>query len=96
MSGTPVAWRIVGADGRLLFMSSADTASAARVLEESSLEPSQIVNIEVVKGAAAQKTYGGPFVNGLVIVTLDQKGTEAWLAAAAARAAKAGAAVPPP
>jgi hypothetical protein len=35
-------------------------------------------------------------VNGLVIVTLDQKGTEAWLTAAAARAAKSGAAVSPP
>jgi hypothetical protein len=100
ISGRQATWRIVGADGQLLFMSSADSASAAREQEDgtatSSLEPSHIVNIEVVKGAVAQKTYGGPFVNGLVVVTLDQKGTEAWLAAAAARAAKPGAAVPPP
>jgi hypothetical protein len=64
ISDRPAAYRIVGADGRLLFMSSADTAWAARALEQetatSSLEPSRIVNIEVVRGAAAQKTYGGP------------------------------------
>jgi hypothetical protein len=98
-SGRSVAYRIIGAGGQLLFMSSADTASAARATLQqtmSSVEPSQIANLEVVKGATAEKMYGGPFVNGLIIVTLDEKGTAAWVSAAAARAVTPGAAPPPP
>jgi hypothetical protein len=99
-SGMPVAYRIIGADGQLLFMSSVDTASAARATEEASalggVDPSRIASIEVVKGAEVEKTYGRSYANGLIVVTLDRQGTEAWLSAASARGAKPGAAPPPP
>ena len=86
-------------DDPLLFMSSADTGSTARATEAkvtSSLEPSQIVNIEVMKGAAVEQAYGKSYVSGLVVITLDEKGTEAWLRAESARAAKPDAAAPAP
>ena len=85
------AFRIIGAGGQLLFMSSADTGSTARATEAkvtSSLEPSQIVNIEVMKGAAVEQAYGKSYVSGLVVITLDEKGTEAWRRAESARAWK--------
>jgi hypothetical protein len=94
-SGVSVAYRIIGADGQLLYMSSADTTSSARAAWEPAdaaslggVEPSQIENLEVMKAAAAEKTYGKPYVNGLIIVTLSRKGTEAWVNAAHARATK--------
>jgi hypothetical protein len=91
VSGGEVAYRIIGASGQLLFMSSADTGSTARVPEAamtSSLGPSQIVNVEVLTGAAVEQAYGKSYVSGLVVITLDEKGTEAWLRAESARAWK--------
>jgi hypothetical protein len=61
-----------------------------------SLDPSQIVSIEVMKGAAVEQAYGKAYASGLVLIALDAKGTDAWLRAESARAAKPDAAAPAP
>ena len=96
---TNATYRILGADGQLLYMSSADIAATAGSRDTSALgtlDPSQIVSIEVKKGAVVEKTYGKAYASGLVIIVLDAKGTEAWLREAAARAAEPSAATPAP
>ena len=80
-------------------MSSADTGAVAKAAETTAtgdLEPSHIASIEVFKGAAAEQLYGKGYGRGVIIVTLDRQGTDAWLSAAAARATKANGAAPAP
>ena len=89
--GTDATYRIIGADGQLLYMSSADTTATARSRDETALgtlDPSRIVSIEVTKGAAVEQAYGKAYASGLIVIVLDAKGTEAWLRAESARAAK--------
>jgi hypothetical protein len=54
------------------------------------------VSIEVMKGAAVEQAYGKAYASGLVLIALDAKGTDAWLRAESARAAKPDAAAPAP
>jgi hypothetical protein len=97
--GTDATYRIIGADGQLLYMSSADTAATARSRDTAAVgdvHPSQIVSIEIMKGAAVEQAYGKAYVSGLIVIALDAKGTEAWLRAESARGAKPEAAAPAP
>jgi hypothetical protein len=91
------AWRIIGADGQVLYMSSVDTASGVMTTADgitTTLESSHVVSIEISRAGAAEKSYGKAYSSGVIVVTLDQKGTEAWLRDASARAAKPAAAAP--
>jgi hypothetical protein len=99
--GTDATYRIIGADGQLLYMSSPDTATArsrdtTALGSLGSLDLSQIASIEVQKGAAVEQAYGKAYASGLIVIVLDAKGTEAWLRAESARGAKPEAAAPTP
>lgn len=91
--GPAPAVRLIGAANELLFMSPADTAKRFRMPEVwkdlPELNPSDVADITVVKSVAAIERFGGAYASGVVVVTLNQKGTDAWREAVATGKVKA-------
>ena len=90
--GKQPAFRVIGTDRDLLFMSSAesllDSTADRHETPLADLDASLIDSVRVVKGAAAAAAYGDPYAAGVVVVVLNQKGTDAWRKAAIERATK--------
>ena len=93
LRGPAPAVRLIGAANELLFMSPADTSKRFRMPEVwkdlPELNPSDVVDITVVKSVAAIERFGSAYASGVVVVTLNQKGTDAWREAVASGKVKA-------
>jgi hypothetical protein len=88
----PRGVRILDANERVLFMSAGNPATfvwatpQAEALND--LNDSHLKRLDITNAATAARQYGKQYANGIVSVTLNTAGAEAWTKAVAERAAK--------
>jgi hypothetical protein len=88
----PRGVRIVDANKRVLFMSAGEPSTfvwatpQAEALND--LNDSHLTSLEIGTAASATKLYGKQYANGIISVTLNESGADAWRKAVAVRTAK--------